>query len=109
MPTQAHEGLSIVEQYAKRRQHARDSWSLHMLVALVPFGVFLVGPRSLAIPAWIGFAVCLIHGAVRKIRIDRCPACNASRWNWYASGWGIRGYHSTLPYCESCRVQLIAD
>ena len=102
-------GYSVEEQYAKRKQRARESWAWHMLFALVPFCVFIWGPRWLAIPAWVGFAAGLVWGAYRQIRIDRCPACEASRWIWRFGFLYAYARPSRSSHCRSCGTRLLIE
>jgi hypothetical protein len=99
-------GLSIIEQYAARKQRARESWSWHMLFAMGPFCMFIWGPRRLAIVAWVAFAVILMLGVRRQFQIKRCPACNAGR-----QGFSIPFFrYRPDPYrCDRCGVELSPD
>jgi hypothetical protein len=110
MPTPSA-GLSIVEQYAARRQRARQDWALCMLIAMIPFCLFIWGPDFLKLPAGFSFGAIGIWGFNRQRKIDRCPACNSCRVPFSISigGVGGRGFRPNPRYCDGCGVELNPD
>jgi hypothetical protein len=109
MPQTSRAGVSIIDQYAKRKQKARESWAWHMLFACIPFCVFIWGPREAVIPAFVGFGGFMARGAYRQFQIDSCPACGKSRWEWYFSLLSAYARPSTSPHCGSCGVRLLVE
>lgn len=108
MPTRT-QGLSIVEQYAARRQRAREDWAFCMLIAMVPFCIFVWGPAFLQIPAWFAFGAVGAWGVRRQFKINRCPACDAGRMGYSISivGFARRSYVPDPNYCDKCGVELV--
>jgi hypothetical protein len=63
-----------------------------------------LGPRWLAIPAWVSAAVIGGIGVRRQFQINRCPACNRCRVPYNFVG---RQYRPDPYDCDSCGVNLV--
>jgi hypothetical protein len=91
----------LIEQFTVVRKAARANWNRHILIALVPFGLFMWGGQTnrnpVTIASWVLFAVIGVHGYLGMRRTRRCPACDS-----------FVAPRIQIPYlmCETCGVRL---
>ena len=91
----------LIEQFTVVRKASRADWYRHVLIALVPFGMFMWGSQTnhnrVAIAGWILFAIVGIRGYLRMRQTRLCPACGS-----------FVVPRMQIPYlmCESCGVRL---
>ena len=99
---------TTIQQYAALRQRARNSWAFHMLIAMVPFCLFVFKklPNWGLLTCFGAFAIIGVHGVYRQYQIDRCPACAARQFARHLNGTR-QSEVGDLNFCLECGVRLL--